>query len=396
MKFPMIVLKEEVATEAVLARPSEFQLVGVRSKGKSVERQKLSVEVRDSADPGAVKKEKGVIAAAPTMPVVLIKSRGSDTGGKPQKIGWGITAVNAAKSKLTGAGVIVAILDTGIDPNHEAFRGVELVRKNFVDGESDDDTDGHGTHCAGTIFGRDVDGHRIGIARGVTKALIGKVIGKKGGSTANIVKAIHWAQMEGAHIISMSLGMDFTGYQKELMEKDNYPPKQATSIALAGYRDNVRLFDKISAATSSKASIYAGAVVAAAAGNESKRPDYSITVEPPAAAEFFLPVTALELGSDGKPPYKIAEFSNDGGMFAAPGVDIWSAKLGGGLFADSGTSMAAPYVAGVAALWAEKLVAAGKFDAATVIESMMKSSGPLAPNITPEDARYGLIQAPLS
>jgi subtilisin family serine protease len=402
MKLPMIVLKEEdVASGWKPEHASEIQLVGVKagakSAGKPPQRQKLSIEVRGIDDPRDLNEEKGVLAAAPPMPMMLIKSMatGGGPGAPPQDTGWGITAVNAAQSKLTGAGITVAILDTGIDPKHPAFHGVELVRRNFITQESDDDTDGHGTHCAGTIFGRDVDGHRIGIARGVTRALIGKVIGADGASTDNIVKAINWAISEGAQVISMSLGMDFAGYQEYLIEQYKLPDKQATSMALAGYRDNIRLFDKISTTTSSKTTIYNSAIVTAAAGNESDRPNYSITVAPPAAAELFLPVTAVGLGDNGQPPYQIAKFSNDGGMFAAPGVDIWSAKLGGGLFADSGTSMAAPHVAGVAALWAEKLVAGGKkFDAATVIESMIAGSLKLAPGIAVEDARYGMIQAP--
>ena len=71
---------------------------------------------------------------------------------------------------------MVAVLDTGIDPNHVAFNGVNLTRRNFT-AEGDDDLHGHGTLCAGTIFGRDVNGLRIGVARGVSDAIIGKVLG---------------------------------------------------------------------------------------------------------------------------------------------------------------------------------------------------------------------------
>jgi subtilisin family serine protease len=289
--------------------------------------------------------------------------------------------------------VVVAVLDTGIDPDHVAFKGIELVQRNFTNDPETHDIDGHGTHCAATIFGRDVEGQRIGIARGVTKALIGKVIGKEGGSTESLVKAIHWAQTEGAHVISMSLGMDFAGYKKWLVDEHKLPDEQATSMALAGYRDNVRLFDKISGTTSSKASLFNSAVVVAAAGNESKRPAYAITVSPPAAAEFFLSVAAVG-PAKGKPPYELAPFSNDGAMFAAPGVDIWSAKPGGGLDVMSGTSMGTPHVAGVAALWVEKLVREKNYTAAAVIEAMMAAGLKLAPRIALTDARYGLVQAP--
>ena len=61
---------------------------------------------------------------------------------------WGIHAVGADTSSWSGDGVRVAVLDTGIDASHPAFDGVELVQRNFT-GESDEDLDGHGTHCAG-------------------------------------------------------------------------------------------------------------------------------------------------------------------------------------------------------------------------------------------------------
>ena len=68
-----------------------------------------------------------------------------------------------------------------------------------------------------TIFGRDVDGKRIGIARGVRKALIGKVLSDTGGGSSEMIfRGIQWALDEGAHVISMSLGFDFPGAVKRM------------------------------------------------------------------------------------------------------------------------------------------------------------------------------------
>ena len=105
----------------------------------------------------------------------------------------------------------MAVLDTGIDAAHAAFAGVSIVERDFT-GEGNGDQHGHGTHCAGTIFGRDVQNTRIGVAPGVTKAFIGKVLGTNGGASDEIVNAIQWAVDQGAHVISMSLGMDFPGF----------------------------------------------------------------------------------------------------------------------------------------------------------------------------------------
>jgi subtilisin family serine protease len=167
----------------------------------------------------------------PPMPTLLIEPRETINAGFPPKKNWGIHAVKALSSPYTGAGVTVAVLDTGIDKSHPAFADIELVMKNFTD-EADGDFVGHGTHCAGTIFGRDVEGLRIGVARGVSKAFIGKVIKKSGGGTTDqIVEAINWAKDSGAHVISMSVGIDYAGYCEFLKKERKFPPEVATSLA---------------------------------------------------------------------------------------------------------------------------------------------------------------------
>ena len=111
------------------------------------------------------------------------------------------------QSPYTGHGVTVAVLDTGIDATHEAFKGIKLVQKDFTR-EEKGDQHGHGTHVAGTIFGQTSQGLRFGVAPGVRRALIGKVLGAKGGGTTEgIIAAIQWAVKEKAHVINMSLGL---------------------------------------------------------------------------------------------------------------------------------------------------------------------------------------------
>lgn len=316
----------------------------------------LSVEVAslDRADALDLAQDPEVGAFAPRIPMRLHKPL--DVSAEPTEAAdktWGVEAVGADTSPYDGTGITVAVLDTGIKEDHDAFAGVELVQQDFV-GEGDGDADGHGTHCAGTILGRDVGGKRIGVAPGVTRALIGKVIGTNGGSSDAIIRAMQWALDGGASVISMSLGIDFPGLVDRLLE-DDWPADLATTIALEDYRANLNLFSSFGEFARMSGPFGRPAVIVAASGNESRRnlhPDYEIAVAPPAAAEDILAVGALGQGSDG---FEIASFSNRNVDIAGPGVGVVSAALNGGLVALSGTSMATPHVAGVAALWAQRL-----------------------------------------
>jgi subtilisin family serine protease len=338
-----------------------------------------------------------VIAIAPSMPMKLIKT--VDLQGIPGQavvagVAWGIHAVGADTSPFTGQGVTVAILDTGIDPAHPAFAGVNLVQEDFT-GDGNGDQHGHGTHCAGTVFGRPVTGTRIGVAPGITHALIGKVLGQQGGSSEQIVRAINWAVENGANVISMSLGIDFPGYVNSLIGA-GFPPELATSRGLEGYRANVQLFERLAALVKARAMFSQVCLLIAAAGNESQRdvnPDFEIAVSPPAVSEGIVSVAAL--GEDGQ-GLQVASFSNTGASISGPGVGITSAKAGGGLVSMSGTSMATPHVAGVAALWAQKLSGENRLSSLNLLGKLIGSASNqgLTPGFDPFDVGAGMVMAP--
>lgn len=355
------------------------------------------VESLTAADAADLRQTPEVFAAAPLLPLRVVKPVEIKAAELPAEPGaaWGVEAVGALSSPNTGSGVKVAVLDTGIDASHAAFAHLRVTQRDFT-GEGDGDRDGHGTHCAATIAGGEVDGCRCGVAPGVDELLAGKVIGGDGGSTDALLDALLWVLGCGAHVISMSLGLDFPGFVDRWV-RQGFAVQAATSRALAAYRDNLRLFGQIAALFRSAGPYGRGGLVIAATGNESERgtaKPYTIEVSPPAAADGFVAVGALRRTPAGQ--WDVASFSNTGATVAAPGVDILSAKAGGGYVTMSGTSMAAPHVAGVAALWAEHertMTPDRPLDIARLYSRITGQAEELA-GLAPADVGAGLVRAP--
>jgi subtilisin family serine protease len=363
----------------------------------------VSLNEREAAD---LARDPDILASALSIPISLIRpmATGKVEDEKAERlaraagISWGVQEVAADAAPDAGSSITVAVLDTGIDPTHPCFRGVNLTRKNFSSSPNEDDVLGHGTHCAGTIFGRDVEGVRIGVARGVRNALIGKIIDDNGkGNTGAVAKAMRWASDQGAQVISMSLGIDFGDLVKWL-ESHGKAPAEALSRALSAYRDSVRLFDStIQALNAQRTMERGGAIVVAAAGNESGRSDAKpciVDVSLPAAAIGIVSVGALAKGQGG---YEIAPFSNANPMLCAPGVGIVSARCGGGLMAMDGTSMAAPHVAGAAILWSEHVAADNPRASIDLVKAKLLANCRttlFSPAVKNTDRGAGLVQAP--
>ncbi|GEC08091.1 hypothetical protein SSP24_57460 [Streptomyces spinoverrucosus] len=115
----------------------------------------------------------------------------------------------AWEAGLTGKGVTVAVLDTGVDTTHPDLAEQVSVSRSFIEGQEVADRDGHGTHVASTVAGTGAasDGAEKGVAPGAALA-VGKVLDDQGsGSESQIIAGMEWAAREvGADIVSMSLG----------------------------------------------------------------------------------------------------------------------------------------------------------------------------------------------
>jgi subtilisin family serine protease len=361
---------------------------------------------REAEDAARDPQVRGVGEVMPTILLAPVAMEGEAQNAVGTSGNWGIAAVGADASPFTGKGVRVAVLDTGIDAGHAAFTGLSLTCRDFTGGEAGGlgvpnpapgwDGDGHGTHCAGTIFGRDVGLARIGVARGVAHALIGKALDDRGrGTTEMLFQALQWAIGERVDVVSMSIGFDFPGLVEDRIAM-GWKPRQAASAALVEYGNNLRLFDRLMDMVRTRARFNEGTVIVAASGNESDRlMDIHIATSVPAAAEGMVSVGAVG-EKTGK--LETAFFSNTAPLLCAPGVRIPSARPGGGLAVKSGTSMACPHVAGIAALWWEALRVRGDGrasadDVVTALKSRSRSRGVFVA-FSREDNGLGLVTAP--
>jgi len=247
-----------------------------------------------------------------------------------------IGAPAAWAAGLSGAGVRVAVLDTGVDATHPDLAGQVAAAENFTGTPDATDHNGHGTHVASLLAGTGAaaGGARRGVAFGAS-LLSGKVLDDNGnGRFSDIIAGMEWAAGQGARIVNMSLGSDV-------------PSTGRDPLSLA-----------VDALTASH-----GVLFVATAGNNGPAAG---TVGAPGAADAALTIGAVDRRD------RLAPFSARGPRLGdhavkpdlvAPGVDIVAARAAGTSLGDpvsrlytrlSGTSMAAPQVAGAAALLAQQ------------------------------------------
>ncbi len=278
---------------------------------------------------------------------------------------WGIEITEALYSPFSGSGVDVAIIDTGFDTSHPDFIGREMTSHSFVPEETIEDLHGHGTHCLGIACGEaDSDGMRYGVATNA-RINIAKVLNKQGsGAQAWVLDGMTWAISNGCKVLSLSLGSRVYQGQRYDMAYE-----RAAQYALSS-----------------------GAVVVAAAGNDSRRSRNRYSpVCSPADCPSILAVGALDEA------LQVADFSNraanKGGEvdIAAPGVSIYSSwPMPTRYRTLSGTSMATPHVAGIAALLWEKYP-----DATPQMITEQLRALAMRLTLPPEDVGAGLSLAPM-
>lgn len=226
---------------------------------------------------------------------------------------WGINRVHApAAWEITeGKGVKVAIIDTGIDSSHPELSGkvdggYSAITKTENPADYQDDN-GHGSHVAGTVAAKKDGKGVVGVAPKARLYAV-KVLDADGsGNLSDVIDGIVWAAKNKMDVANMSLGAPV----------DSEAMKRAVRFARGS-----------------------GVVVVAAAGNSGGSVGF------PGAYEDAIAVAASDSVD------KLAGFSSRGPEvdFIAPGVDVLSTKMSGGFASYSGTSMAAPHVAGLAAL----------------------------------------------
>ncbi|TVQ78123.1 MAG: hypothetical protein EA369_07665 [Bradymonadales bacterium] len=251
----------------------------------------------------------------------------------------GIPDLRRQSPDLLGQGIVVGVLDTGIDPEHPEFRGRVAAFRDFIQQKTEAyDDNGHGTHVAGTIAGSGVGGVQIGVAPEAT-LVIGKILSGRGsGSLSGILAGMEWignpdgrlASRLRPHVVNNSWGASrFSGD----LRRNPFAQQVITWVEM-------------------------GIFPVFAAGNDGR--SGSATIGDPAGLPMAFAVGATDERDEvtdfsSRGPVRIIDFDGETRVLvkpdiSAPGARVHSAVPGGGYRAFSGTSMAAPHIAGAVAL----------------------------------------------
>jgi subtilisin len=271
---------------------------------------------------------------------------------------WGVKRIGAGivqADGYTGAGVKVAIIDTGVDYNHPDLNANVVGGWDFVNNDADPmDDHNHGTHIAGTIAAED-DGYGVVGVAPAARIYALKVLNSSGsGSWSNIMSAVQWCVDNGIQVTN-------------------------NSYSSASHPGSIvqQAFDNAYAA---------GVVMVASAGNSGTSAGTEDNVGYPARFNSVIAVAATTSGD------VRASFSSTGSTveLAAPGSGISSTVRNGGYASYSGTSMACPHVVGAAA----QVIAAGVSDPADVRQVLAATAIDLGTTGGDTWYGFGLVDVP--
>lgn len=301
----------------------------------------------------------GDMAEDPNQEEIDVLANGSTWGLQKTRVVVGFPLGQS----WTGAGIKVAVLDTGMDLGHPDFAGRGIISQSFVPNEAVQDFHSHGTHCIGTACGpkepSDANQPRYGVAH-QAQIFAGKVLSNAGsGADGWILGGINWAIANHCQVVSMSLGARTT--------VDGY--SQAYEAA-------------------AQAGLAAGTLIIAAAGNDS-----SLPVSHPANCPSIMAVGAVDQNLLKAGFSNITFFPPHGKVdIVGPGVGTFSSvPVSHGKYGSkSGTSMATPHVAGIAALHAQSNPA---YRGAALWQRLVATALAL-PNQPSNHVGAGLAQAP--
>jgi subtilisin family serine protease len=309
-----------------------------------------------------------------TPPVRTSQRSGQDIKMTAPHATYGLTQVSAPsvwkRFDTKGENVSVAVLDTGVDTaNHSDIEVQSRGWKDFVnDNSSPYDDNGHGTHVSGTVVGgQQPDGTAYGVAPNAS-LLHGKVFTADGTSTiALILHGIEWAVANDADVISMSLGGRTNVYTDEFITSIQHA--RNSGVVFAGVAGNSGF-----KTSSSPGNVY-GVVSTGATAADRSVPAFSGGEQIDTASAW----------GTAAPPQWPAQYIVP--TVTAPGVRVQSAATGGGYTYKTGTSMAAPHVAGTIAL--VQSATHDDLSAATITTTLRQTASTPSSQTTVPNTRYG-------
>jgi subtilisin family serine protease len=262
--------------------------------------------------------------------LVLLACAGPAAAADPRRgEQWNLDLIEAdgARGVTTGAGAVVAVIDSGVQADHPDLAGrIGAGWDEVQDDGTPQDGDGHGTHVMGIVGAASGNGVGVeSVAPAATLMPIRVLDDNGAGTLDDVARGIDYARTHGAHVINLSLGSD---------------------VPLIGAAEG----DAVDAAI--RRALAAGIVVVAAAGNNALP-----VCEQPAAGDGLLCVGAVDkrrqrsfFSSFGSGLGLVAPGGSGGSSTGMPGEDVLSTFAGSAYQELAGTSQAAPHVAGVAAL----------------------------------------------